>query len=78
MAGNSHQNGDTTATLKGGGVVTHLEKRQHFGFIKSNQGGVSVYFHMNLLKGGKVKVGQEVYFVAQKGERGWRAVSVIL
>jgi len=62
------------ASLAGKGVVVRLRSEEHYGFLML--GDQRVYFTRGVVQGEIPREGQEVAFVAQPNEKGWKASSV--
>jgi CspA family cold shock protein len=60
------------------GTIKRLIADRHFGFIRA-QNGQEVFFHasaVNQNEFGSLRVGQEVNFELERGEKGPKAVNV--
>lgn len=53
------------------GTIKKLFER--YGYIQPDDGGKDVFFHFTLLKGNSVRIGQQVEFESELGEKGLRA-----
>jgi cold shock CspA family protein len=62
------------ASLAGKGTVVRLRSEDHYGFLMQND--QRVYFTRGVVQGEVPREGQEVAFVAQPNEKGWKASSV--
>ncbi|PJA79648.1 MAG: hypothetical protein CO148_06545, partial [Nitrospirae bacterium CG_4_9_14_3_um_filter_41_27] len=73
------ENPDTSVTTISYGVVTKYNSERGFGFIKDNNDGENVFFHISKVKnrmGIEPSPGLHVKFVKEIGEKGPQASKV--